>query len=266
MDVFVLFSGGKDSSLSAILLEPFFDVTLVTCNFGFVETWEPAEVVASELGFQHRVVQIDGTILEAAYEMAINDGYPNRAINHLHACSLECAASGHAIIADGTRRDDRVPMLKLPDVQRLEDTRKCTYIRPLLGYGRRAVDALTDIHLEIEENESEKIEKSDYEVELRAIIEEMHGPVMVRTIFPGRHLQSRVIGRKTAPGSEQLHYDGALDQPASASTITPPPPPVHLCSLTAITIIHGTEKRPYQKRACTGSPPCTPQSNRNNRL
>jgi predicted subunit of tRNA(5-methylaminomethyl-2-thiouridylate) methyltransferase len=33
MDVFVLFSGGKDSSLSAILLEPFFDVTLVTCNF-----------------------------------------------------------------------------------------------------------------------------------------------------------------------------------------------------------------------------------------
>ncbi len=134
MDVFVLFSGGKDSSLSAILLEPFFDVTLVTCNFGFAETWEPAEVVASELGFQHRVVQIDGTILEAAYEMAINDGYPNRAINHLHACSLECAASGYAIIADGTRRDDRVPMLKLPDVQRLEDTRKCTYIRPLLGY------------------------------------------------------------------------------------------------------------------------------------
>jgi len=210
MDVFVLFSGGKDSSLSAILLEPFFDVTLVTCNFGFAETWGAAEMVASELGFQHRVMRIDGTILEAAYEMAINDGYPNQAINHLHACALECAAPGHAIIADGTRRDDRVPMLKLPDVQRLEDTRKCTYIRPLLGYGRRAVDALTDIHLQIKENESEKIEKSDYEVELRAIIEERHGPEMVRTIFPGRHLQSRVIGRKTAPVSEQLRYD-ALD-------------------------------------------------------
>jgi predicted subunit of tRNA(5-methylaminomethyl-2-thiouridylate) methyltransferase len=132
--------------------------------------------------------------------MAINDSYPNRAINHLHACALEYVASGHAIIADGTRRDDRVPMLKLPDVQRLEDTRKCTYIRPLLGYGRRAVDALVDIHLEIEENESEKIEKSDYEVELRAIIEKRHGPEMVRTIFPERHIQSRVIGRKTAPG------------------------------------------------------------------
>lgn len=196
MDVFVLFSGGKDSSLSAILLEPFFDVTLVTCNFGFAETWGAAELVASELGFPHRVMQIDDTILEVAYEMATRDGYPNRAINHIHTCALECAASGHAVIADGTRRDDRVPMLKLPDVQRLEDTRKCTYIRPLLGYGRRAVDALVNIHLKIEENESEKIEKSDYEVELRAIIEARHGHEMVRTIFPGRHLQSRVIGRR----------------------------------------------------------------------
>ncbi len=196
MDVFVLFSGGKDSSLSAILLEPFFDVTLVTCNFGFAETWETAEAVASELGFPHRVLSIDGAILESASNMAVDDGYPNRAINHLHACALKCVVSGHAIIADGTRRDDRVPMLNLPDVQRLEDTKECTYIRPLLGYGRRAVDALVDIHLEIEENESEKIEKSDYEVELRAIIEARHGHEMVRTIFPGQHLQSRVIGRR----------------------------------------------------------------------
>jgi predicted subunit of tRNA(5-methylaminomethyl-2-thiouridylate) methyltransferase len=66
MDIFVLFSGGKDSSLSAILLEPFFDVTLATCNFGFVETWKPAAKVASELGFPHEVLRIDGAILESA--------------------------------------------------------------------------------------------------------------------------------------------------------------------------------------------------------
>jgi predicted subunit of tRNA(5-methylaminomethyl-2-thiouridylate) methyltransferase len=196
MNVFVLFSGGKDSSLSAILLEPFFDVTLVTCNFGFAETWGAAEAVASELGFWHRVLSIDGAILESASNMAVDDGYPNRAINHLHTCALKCVASGHAIIADGSRRDDRVPMLKPPDVQRLEDTKECIYIRPLLGYGRRAVDALVDIHLEIEENRSEKIEKSDYEVELRAIIKDRHGPDMVRSIFPWQHLQSRVIGRR----------------------------------------------------------------------
>ena len=196
MDILVLFSGGKDSSLSAILLEPFFDVTLVTCNFGFRETWNPAAKVASELGFPHEVLQLDGAILGSACEIAVSDGYPNRAINHIHGCALSCAAAGHGTIADGTRRDDRVPMLKLPDARRIEDIYGCMYVRPLLGYGRRAVDALVSDHLEIAEDESEKIEKSDYEVELRAMIKERHGAGMVHEIFPGRHLQSRVVRRK----------------------------------------------------------------------
>ena len=196
MDVFLLFSGGKDSSLSAILLEPFFNVTLVTCNFGWKETWKPAKNVASELGFPHEVLQIDGAVLESAYSIALCDGYPNRAIDYIHLRALRCVASAHpgCAIADGTRRDDRVPMLKLPDAQRLEDRYGCTYIRPLLGYGRRAVDTLVAAHLEIVEDESEKIEKSDYETELRAIIEERCSSEMVRTIFP-MHAQSRVVRR-----------------------------------------------------------------------
>ena len=196
MDIFVLFSGGKDSSLSAILLEPFFDVTLATCNFGFRETWKPAAKVASALGFPHEVLQIDGAILESACEIAVSDGYPNRAIGHIHSCALSCAAAGHEIIADGTRRDDRVPMLKLPEARRIEDRCGCMYVRPLLGYGRRAVDALVSDHLKIAEDESEKIEKSDYEVELRAMIREGHGVELVHEIFPKRHLQSRVVRRK----------------------------------------------------------------------
>lgn len=195
MNISVLFSGGKDSSLAAILLEPFFEVTLVTCNFGFAETWKTARKAASELGFPHEILQIDGSIIESACDMAVSDGYPNRAIDHIHTRALQYAASGHLILADGTRRDDRVPMLGSSDVQRLEDTCGCMYIRPLLGYGRRAVDALVDIHLEIVEDESERIEKSDYEAELRALIEERYDREMVHAIFP-RHIQSRVIRRK----------------------------------------------------------------------
>ncbi|MEA1894577.1 MAG: alpha hydrolase [Euryarchaeota archaeon] len=196
MDIFVLFSGGKDSSLSAVMLEPFFNVTLATCNFGFVEAWKPAAKVASELGFPHEVLRIDGAILESAYELAVSDGYPNRAINYIHSCALSSAAAGHGTIADGTRRDDRVPMLDLSDARRIEDRSGCMYVRPLLGYGRHAVDALVNDHLEIAEDESEEIEKSDYEVELRAMIEERHGAGMVHEIFPRHHLQSRVVRRK----------------------------------------------------------------------
>ncbi len=205
MDIFLLFSGGKDSSLSAILLEPFFDVTLVTGNFGFSDTWKFARDVASELGFPHKVLRIDGAVLETACDLAVGDGYPNRAINRIHLCALQSAAvtmpatvasaGMRSFIADGTRRDDRVPMLELPDAQRLEDTYKCVYVRPLLGYGRHAVNLLVGTHLEIAEDESEKIEKSDYEAELRAIIEERHGFGMVDEIFP-RHVQSRVVRRK----------------------------------------------------------------------
>ncbi|MEA3281398.1 MAG: alpha hydrolase [Euryarchaeota archaeon] len=196
MDIFVLFSGGKDSSLSAILLDPFFNVTLATCNFGFEETWKPAAKVASELGFPHEVLRIDGAVLESAYEIAVSDGYPNRAINHIHSCALSSAAAGHAMIADGTRRDDRVPMLDLSDARRIEDRYGCMYVRPLLGYGRHAVDELVRDHLKIAEDESEEIEKSDYEVELRAMIKERHSAAMVHEIFPRRHLQSRVVRRK----------------------------------------------------------------------
>ncbi|MGP8320186.1 MAG: DUF7411 family protein, partial [Methanosarcinaceae archaeon] len=145
----------------------------------------------------HEVLRIDGAILESACKIAVSDGYPNRAINHIHSCALSSAATGYGIIADGTRRDDRVPMLDLSDARRIEDLCGCMYVRPLLGYGRRAVDALVDNHLEIAEDESEKIEKSDYEVELRAIIGERYGTGVVQEIFPRRHIQSRVVRRKT---------------------------------------------------------------------
>jgi len=39
------------------------------------------------------------------------------------------------VVADGTRRDDRVPTLDRSFAQSLEDRHGVSYVRPLLGYG-----------------------------------------------------------------------------------------------------------------------------------
>ena len=50
MRVVVLFSGGKDSSLAALLLEPFFEeIELVNFSFGHDDSWTRAEDAAREL-------------------------------------------------------------------------------------------------------------------------------------------------------------------------------------------------------------------------
>jgi predicted subunit of tRNA(5-methylaminomethyl-2-thiouridylate) methyltransferase len=48
MRVSVLFSGGKDSSLSALLMEPFFEIELVTCSFGLLPNGELEAQTAKE--------------------------------------------------------------------------------------------------------------------------------------------------------------------------------------------------------------------------
>jgi Predicted subunit of tRNA(5-methylaminomethyl-2-thiouridylate) methyltransferase, contains the PP-loop ATPase domain len=84
MKAHVLFSGGKDSALSSLILEPYFEVQLVTCNFGVLPTGEVAGLIAKELGFPHTVLQPPIEILEQAAEIVKKDGFPNGAIN-LHS-------------------------------------------------------------------------------------------------------------------------------------------------------------------------------------
>jgi len=49
MNVAVLFSGGKDSGLTTLLLEPFFDeIELVTFSFGRDDAWKVAAAAAAE--------------------------------------------------------------------------------------------------------------------------------------------------------------------------------------------------------------------------
>ena len=194
----MLYSGGKDSSLAAILLEPFYEVELVTCNFGVVESFQGAQESAAQLGFKHRVLACDIQILEHALDMAMNDGFVNNAINYIHKEVLTTLSkeSSITIIADGIRRDDRVPMLTHATVQSIEAKYGVTYIRPLFGYGRLAVNNLVEQYMVCEENESAKSISSDYEIELRALMRARFTDDAVAAIFPDKHIQSHIFTRK----------------------------------------------------------------------
>ena len=197
MKVQVLYSGGKDSSLAAILLEPFFDVELVTCTFGLESSWENAREAAREAGFPFKLVQLDPEIMDACIDVMLKFGYPRPGINLVHRRALETVAVSceAKYIADGTRRDDRAPMLTMPEIRSLEDTHEIRYIRPLAGYGRAAVDELVAARLEIVEGDTAAIAKADYETEVRSATRDRLGEAAYRRIFPPAHTQSRVLRR-----------------------------------------------------------------------
>jgi predicted subunit of tRNA(5-methylaminomethyl-2-thiouridylate) methyltransferase len=197
MKVSVLFSGGKDSSLSALLMEPFFEIELVTCSFGLLPNGELAAQTAKELRFPHRVLYLEQEILEKAYGKIMNDGFPKSAINYIHEKAVETLASdpGVKLIADGTRRDDRVPVLSISQVRSIEDGLGIHYICPLKGYGKKSLSALVERYLRIEEGPSESTQKADYETELREFIRQRHGEEKIKELFPA-HIQSHVLSRK----------------------------------------------------------------------
>jgi predicted subunit of tRNA(5-methylaminomethyl-2-thiouridylate) methyltransferase len=192
MKVGILFSGGKDSALAAILLSPFAQIELATVSFGIVPN--DAASVARVLGFPHVIIGLEAALATATVDAMIEDGYPNRGINHLHKTALERAAARYQVVADGTRRDDKAPLLNVREARSLEDRSGIDYVRPLLGYGRRAIDALADAHLEVTYGECISF---DYEVELRRVMESSYGSKAVKAVFPPEHIQSRVTGRKS---------------------------------------------------------------------
>ncbi|MDP2217946.1 MAG: asparagine synthase-related protein [Methanolobus sp.] len=203
MRVSVLFSGGKDSSIAAILLERFFEVELVTCSFSVLPVGDVARETAKRLGFPHRVVRLDMQALEQAYELLIQDGFPKRAIDHIHLTAIKTLASDKDVvfIADGIRRDDRVPVPEMSQIRSIEDRYGVSYMSPLKGFGRVAVNELVRQHLVIEEGQSENVIKADYETELRELIRTRAGAQRISELFPS-HIQSRVIERKKVSGKE----------------------------------------------------------------
>jgi len=194
MECGLLFSAGKDSSLSALLLDEFYEVTLVTAHFGITDDWKHAREAADALGFPFEGIELDAAVADDAVERMRADGFPRAGIQTVHEAALEAVAAEYDVVADGTRRDDRVPTVSRATAQSLEDRHGIDYVAPLSGFGRGAIDRLVDRHLAVESGPSEEIPKGDYETELRARIGSEWGPEAVAEIFP-EHEQTRVVGR-----------------------------------------------------------------------
>ncbi|MBT8507131.1 arginosuccinate synthase [Methanomicrobiaceae archaeon CYW5] len=190
----VLFSGGKDSSLAALMLSRDYDVELNTFVFRRETPIRAIENAAEALEFPLRKRVFSAGLLETVVDMMASDGYPNNAINLVHRNAITSLAKEYDVIGDGTRMNDRVPMLTLPEVQSLEARYECTYVRPLLGFGKSAVEELVARHFKVEYGETGHIENGDYESEIRAAFK-ARGIDPYR-IFPSRHQQSLVIGRQ----------------------------------------------------------------------
>jgi len=118
----VLFSGGKDSSLAAILLSRDYSVELNTFVFRESRVLRGVERAAEALGFPWRVRVFSQGILPAAIDSILDRGHPGEAIKMVHRSALSDLASEYDVIADGTRFDDRVPMLSRDEVQSIQDT------------------------------------------------------------------------------------------------------------------------------------------------
>ena len=189
----VLYSGGKDSSFVAVMLKRLgVDVELFTANFGVYDSYIPASKSAKALGFKHNVLKMDKKILKDTCEKILADGFPNDGIKYIHEKTVEEIAKTHDIIADGTRRDDRTPKLNINQIRSLEDRLDTQYIN-LDSFGHKSVKLITDNLFEISKEKSNKDNSSDFEVEIRTMIDEMGGNSL--EIFP-EHYQTRVIGYK----------------------------------------------------------------------
>ncbi|MCU4719237.1 DUF7411 family protein [Halapricum hydrolyticum] len=196
MDAAVCFSGGKDSSLAALLLDPFYDVTLVCATAGLADSAVHAREAAGDLGFPFERVELEESVVREATEQVVADGFPRNGIQAIHEHVLEeVAGLDYDAVADGTRRDDRVPTIPRAFAQSLEDRHGVDYLSPLTGFGRGAVDRLVETHLDVESGPSEQLPKGDYEAEIRAVIAEEYGPETVSECFP-EHTQTRVRGRR----------------------------------------------------------------------
>ena len=193
MNAAVLYSGGKDSSLAAVMLERLgLEVELYTANFGVYDSYIPASKSAEALGFNHNVLEMDTDILKKTCEMILEDGFPNDGIKYIHKMTVEELARNHDIVADGTRRDDRTPKLNVNQIKSLEDRFDAQYIN-LDSFGHKSVRLITENLFEISKEKSNRDSSSDFEVEIRTMIDEMGGDSL--EIFP-EHYQTRVIGYK----------------------------------------------------------------------
>lgn len=194
MKLGVLYSGGKDSSLAAILLGTYYEVELNTFVFDPLRQIPHLEAAADALGYPLKKRVFEQGMVNEMADMVIAKGYPNDAINAVHLAAVESLAGEYSVVGDGTRFDDRVPMLTREAVQSLGSRTGCSYVRPLLGFVRREVDRLADQLLSVTYGETGTIPNGDYEAEIRDAIRARG--LDPASLFPSHHEQSLVVGRK----------------------------------------------------------------------
>jgi len=192
----VLFSGGKDSALAAILLARDYDVELNTCVFDPDQEVLAVQAAAAAIGLPFRRRVLGRDLLDEAVDLLLSCGYPNDSISMVHRAAVRTLAGEYAVVGDGARRDDRVPRIERSEVQHLEATTGCSYVRPLLGYGKPEVKRLTEKLLVVQYGETDDIGSGDYEQEIRRAIRARG--INPALFFPPRHLQSLVVGRREA--------------------------------------------------------------------
>lgn len=194
-----LYSGGKDSSLSAMMMDSLgHELKLVTATFGTTEGWKVAEDSAEQLGYDHEVLRLPEKDLNKCVELILEKNRSRYGIQKAHELALESLASKEEVqvISDGTRRDDVTPNLSRSQTQSLEDRHDIEYVRPLEGVGYKTINRVSEESFVIEKEESSRAERPDYEMEIRDYMANNYGEDKVEEIFPESHLQSRVLGWK----------------------------------------------------------------------
>jgi len=96
----VLFSGGKDSALAALMLARDYGVELNTCVFDPDRDVPAVRAAAAALSlpFKRRVLGQD--LLEEAVDLLLSCGYPNDAITMIHRRAVETLLAEYSVVAD----------------------------------------------------------------------------------------------------------------------------------------------------------------------
>jgi predicted subunit of tRNA(5-methylaminomethyl-2-thiouridylate) methyltransferase len=187
----VLFSGGKDSALAALILSRDYEVELNSFVFSAGTDTSALESAARILGLPWKRRVFPEGFLEKMADLIIATRSPNMAIQEVHAAALNRLCRDYDVVADGTRMDDRVPRFSPDEVRSIQDRTGCSYVRPLLGYGKREIERLALRHFGITYGETGRVANGDYEHELQKAVRLRGGEVTA--LFPRDHQQSLIM-------------------------------------------------------------------------
>ena len=190
----VLFSGGKDSSLAAILLSTWYEVELNTFLLSPDASIPDVKSAARALGFKHHIHAFREGLLSEMTDMIVKDGYPNNAIQQVHREAISRLCTIYHVVADGTRFGDRVPLLSDDEVRSISDRFGCSYVRPLIGFPKKEIERLVSRYLIVIYGQTGEISNGDYETGIRQ--ELISRGFCVEEYFPPVHQQSLTTGRK----------------------------------------------------------------------